>query len=101
MRRSSPANFIGKAAPAPLLFQAGTRDALIPQQDSLRYYQAASQPKQLRWYEAGHGLDCTARKDMVAWLAAHIRIDPRRSSTRICAPRAPSSGWPWRMALWE
>ena len=78
MRPIEPINFVGKAAPAALLFQAATMDEAVPRQDTLRYYQAASQPKELRWYEAGHFLNCAARKDMMAWLASHIRIDPRR-----------------------
>jgi dienelactone hydrolase len=78
MRPIEPINFIGQAAPAALLFQAGTKDELIPRQDTLRYYQAASQPKELRWYDAGHFLNCAASKDMMVWLARHIRIDPRR-----------------------
>jgi dienelactone hydrolase len=83
MRPIEPINFIGKAAPAALLFLAGTKDQSIPQADARRYHQAASQPKQVRWYEAGHFLNCTARADMMAWLARHIRIDPRRSK---CPP---------------
>jgi hypothetical protein len=46
-------------------------------------HQAASQPKEVRWYEAGHFLNCTAREDMMVWLARHIRIDPARSK---CPP---------------
>jgi uncharacterized protein len=82
MRPIEPINFIGRAAPAALLFQAGRKDALIPEQDTRRYYQAASQPKELRWYDAGHELNCIARNDMMAWLARHIRIDPRRYTCR-------------------
>jgi fermentation-respiration switch protein FrsA (DUF1100 family) len=78
MRPIEPINFIGRAAPAALLFQAGTKDELVPPEDARRYQQAASQPKEIRWYEAGHELNCTAGKDMVAWLARHIRIDPTR-----------------------
>jgi dienelactone hydrolase len=78
MRPIEPINFIGQAAPAALLFQAGTKDELVPPEDARRYQQAASQPKEIRWYEAGHELNCTARKDMMAWLARHIRIDPTR-----------------------
>jgi fermentation-respiration switch protein FrsA (DUF1100 family) len=78
-----PINFIGQAAPAALLFLAGTKDESIPQQDARRFHQAASQPKEVRWYEAGHFLNCTAREDMMVWLARHIRIDPARST---CPP---------------
>jgi dienelactone hydrolase len=82
MRPIEPINFIGRAAPAALLFQAGTKDELVPPADARRYQQAASQPKEVRWYEAGHELNCTAREDMMAWLARHIRIDPTRYRCR-------------------
>jgi uncharacterized protein len=82
MRPIEPINFIGRAAPAALLFQAGTKDELVPPEDARRYQQAASQPKEIRWYEAGHELNCTARKDMMTWLARHIRIDPTRYRCR-------------------
>jgi uncharacterized protein len=82
MRPIEPIRFISRTAPAALLFQAGTNDELIPQQDARRYQQAASQPKQVRWYAAGHELNCTALKDMMAWLARHIRINPKRYQCR-------------------
>jgi uncharacterized protein len=82
MRPVEPINFVGHAAPAALLFQAGTMDELIPQEDARRYQQAASQPKEVRWYAAGHALNCTARQDMMAWLARHIRINPQRYTCR-------------------
>jgi uncharacterized protein len=82
MRPIEPINFIGRAAPAALLFQAGTKDELVPPEDARRYQQAASQPKEIRWYEAGHELNCTAQVDMMAWLARHVRIDPTRYRCR-------------------
>jgi hypothetical protein len=48
MRPIEPISFIGLAAPAALLFQAGTKDELIPQEDARRYQQAANQPKEVR-----------------------------------------------------
>ena len=78
MRPIEPINFVGQAAPAALLLQAGTMDELIPQEDARRYQQAASQPKEVRWYEAGHMLNCSAREDMMAWLGHHIRINPKQ-----------------------
>jgi uncharacterized protein len=82
MRPIEPIRSIGRAAPAALLFQAATKDEFIPQEDARRYQQAASQSKQVRWYGARHGRNCTARKDMMAWLAGHIRINPERYSCR-------------------
>jgi uncharacterized protein len=83
MRPIEPINFIGQAAPAALLFLAGTKDESVPPEDARRFHQAASQPKQVRWYQAGHFLNCAARKDMMVWLGRHIRIDPMRSK---CPP---------------
>ena len=79
MRPIEPINYIGRAAPAALLFLAGTKDESVSQADARRYQQAASQPKEVRWYEAGHMLNCTAREDMMVWLARHLPIDPARS----------------------
>jgi hypothetical protein len=42
MRPIEPINFVGRAAPAALLVQAGTEDENIPQTDARRYHQAAS-----------------------------------------------------------
>jgi uncharacterized protein len=83
MRPIEPIYFIGQATPAALLFLAGTKDESVPPEDARRFHRAASQPKQVRWYEAGHFLNCTARKDMMVWLARHIRINPARSK---CPP---------------
>lgn len=40
MRPIEPINFVGKAAPAALLFQAATMDEAVPREDTLRYYRA-------------------------------------------------------------
>jgi uncharacterized protein len=88
MRSIEPINFVGQAAPAAVLFQAGTNDELIPRQDTLRYYQAASQPKELRWYDAGHFLNCAAHEDMMAWLARYSPPSGPVGSTRWSRVRA-------------
>jgi fermentation-respiration switch protein FrsA (DUF1100 family) len=61
-----------QAAPAALLFLAGTKDESVPPEDARRFHQAASQPKEVRWYEAGHFLNCTAREDMMASLLSRL-----------------------------
>jgi hypothetical protein len=40
-----PINFIGQAAPAALLFLAGTKDESVPQEDARRYHQAVASPR--------------------------------------------------------
>jgi hypothetical protein len=67
-------NFIGRAAPAALLFQAGTKDELIAQADARRYQQAQGDPLVCGW----PWTQLQAHKDMMAWLACHILINPKR-----------------------
>ncbi len=70
-----PIRFIRRAAPAALLMQSGRRDRLIPVADAEAWHAAASQPRQVLWYDADHGLNREARKDMAAWLSRRVGID--------------------------
>lgn len=72
-----PIRFVGRAAPAPLLLQSGTQDNLVPVPDAERLHQAASSPKTIRWYSAGHGLNAQAITDQVEWLRDKLGMLPR------------------------
>ena len=61
-------HFIGKAAPAQLLFQNGIYDTFVPPHDAIRYQTAASHPKTIIWYESGHGLPWQHVIDAAKWL---------------------------------
>jgi hypothetical protein len=63
-----PLHYVGRAAPAALLFQNGTQDNMVPPCDALRYQQAGSQPKTVIWYDAGHGLPRESFQDQSEWL---------------------------------
>lgn len=73
-----PIHYVRCAAPAALLFQNGTADAAVPPADALRYQEAGSDPKTVRWYEAGHGLPAAAARDQARWLSQAIGITSRR-----------------------
>lgn len=77
-----PLRFVGQAAPAMLFYQAGLHDEAVPRSSAEQFYQAGSEPKLLRWYEAGHVLDEQALLDHVAWLGERIGIDPSRFAFR-------------------
>lgn len=62
-----PVRWIGRAKGA-LLMQNGTRDQLVTRADVLALYNAAPQPKELRWYVADHVLNAQATSDRVQWL---------------------------------
>jgi hypothetical protein len=70
-----PIRFIGNAS-VPLLLQNGTSDEFIPAADAAELHAAAPQPKEVRWYTAGHNLDQQARDDRHGWLVEKIGIDP-------------------------
>ena len=69
-----PIRFVGRAAPAALLFQAGLHDEAVPVADAEAYYEAGSEPKEILWYDAGHVLDEQALLDQVQWLAERVSI---------------------------
>jgi uncharacterized protein len=67
-----PVHWLGRAAPAALLFQNGTEDPGIPKTDAKAAFAAASRPKELRWYRAGHALNGAARSYRDAWLVRQL-----------------------------
>ena len=70
-----PIRFIGHAN-IPLLLQNGTLDDLIPFADAAELHAAAPQPKEVRWYTAGHNLNQQAVENRHGWLVEKIGIDP-------------------------
>jgi pimeloyl-ACP methyl ester carboxylesterase len=61
--------YIGHAAPAKLLFQFARRDEYITPFDAELYLAAASEPKEVKWYDTDHSFDEQARKDRMEWVA--------------------------------
>lgn len=70
-------NFIGRAAPIPLLFQFAGFEQNFSREAMDRYYAAASEPKEVKWYDTGHDLnDLRALLDRASWLEKHIGLQP-------------------------
>ena len=70
-------HYINHAAPAALLFQFSRYDVEIPEHAGQQYYQAASQPKLVKWYDVGHEVDSLeALRDRADWLRQQIGIAP-------------------------
>lgn len=67
-----PVHYVGRARPASLLFQNGTRDPISPAKDVAALVRAASSPKESRRYVAGHELNDEARADLDAWLEERL-----------------------------
>ena len=70
-----PIRFIAHAPPTALLLQSGRLDNLVPEADAQALHTAAPQPKTIRWYSAGHGLDQQALIDRHEWLNGQIGLD--------------------------
>jgi dienelactone hydrolase len=73
-----PIRFIPHASPTALLLQNGRLDNLVPVADAEDLHAAAPQPKTIRWYAAGHGLNQQALFDRLDWLHEHIGLDARQ-----------------------
>ena len=56
----------------PLLMVHGRRDPTVTPAQAQRLFDAAQEPKELRWYEAGHYLPARAIEDAVEWLLAKV-----------------------------
>lgn len=74
MEPIEPLRFVGRAAPAHLLFQNGRQDQLVPPADAEVYQKAGSEPKKILWYDAGHALNAQAIRDRHLWLAQEVGI---------------------------
>jgi predicted esterase len=71
---SDPVTSVKSLGRRPFLMLHGTNDRTIRREQAQRLYDAASEPKELRWYESGHALPPAAADDAAAWLARYLRI---------------------------
>ena len=69
-----PIAHVAQLAPAPLLFQFGRDDRHVPIARAEEFYAAAREPKQLAWYECGHGLNEQAARDRAVWLGQQLGL---------------------------
>ena len=63
-----PVKFIGQLGSTPVLLQFADKDFYVPRDHAEALYAAARGPKQILWYQAGHGLNDQASQDRQKWL---------------------------------
>lgn len=68
-----PVRHIGNAGPAVLL-QFGRRDRHVPEARAKALISAAKEPKEVRWYDAGHALDEKAVDDRLKWIRTRLLL---------------------------
>jgi dienelactone hydrolase len=68
-------HYIGHAPGIPKLFQSAWYDPGVPRKDSEDFFQAATGPKELKWYDSGHDIDdIAALADRARFLARTLRL---------------------------
>jgi dienelactone hydrolase len=70
-----PTRHLAGTGALPVLFQFATRDRFVTKAAAEALAASAGGPKDVRWYDAEHGLNADATRDRVAWLRA--RLAPR------------------------
>jgi len=74
MSEIDPIAHIPHLRPAPVLFQFATDDRHVPNERAEEFFAAASDPKEMKWYDAGHALSPDARRDRVIWLKEKLSL---------------------------
>ncbi|MFN7992916.1 MAG: prolyl oligopeptidase family serine peptidase [Bryobacteraceae bacterium] len=68
-------HYIGHAPAIPKLFQSAWYDPGVPHSDAQDFFQAATEPKQLKWYDTGHDIDdIGAMADRARFLAQALKL---------------------------
>jgi pimeloyl-ACP methyl ester carboxylesterase len=70
-----PIGYVSRGAPAAFLFQFANTDEYITKDEATAFFDQASKPKEIKWYEAEHDMNVdAARKDRHDWLARQLRL---------------------------
>ena len=69
-----PINFVPLISPRPVLFQLGLKDDIVPAETGRLLVEAAGEPKEVDWYDSGHGLPLERVVPRVlSWLEANLK----------------------------
>jgi fermentation-respiration switch protein FrsA (DUF1100 family) len=70
----SPASFAPHISPRPVLFINGKWDTVVPREAAVALHQAAREPRQVIWVDAGHILPPEAAARGVDWLEQRLKV---------------------------
>lgn len=74
MSEVDPIVHVPNLSPASVLFQFGTDDPHVPKERAEEFVAAARDTKEVKWYEAGHGLNESATSDRKVWLKEKLGL---------------------------
>jgi dienelactone hydrolase len=75
MSEIDPITHISQLSPADVFFQFASDDFHVPKERAEEFFAAAREPKEIRWYEAKHGLNEQATHDRKAWLKQKLGLE--------------------------
>ena len=74
LERTDPLHYVALAKPSELLFQDGRDDEVVPEAALKELAEAGSEPKEVRWYDAGHVPTEKMWDDSRGWLSDHLGL---------------------------
>jgi len=71
-----PVGYISNAKPTALFFQFANKDIYISKETALEFYNAATEPKLVKWYDTEHEMMIPlVRKDRIEWMKNQLGIN--------------------------
>ena len=87
------AHYIGHAPAIPKLFQSAWYDPGVPHEDSVKFYEEATGPKELKWYDTAHDIDdIAAIADRTRFLAKALGLSGADAAIGTKAGRKAGTG---------
>ena len=74
MAEIDPISHVANLSPAPHLFQFARDDFHVARERAEEFFATAGEPKEIRWYQAGHGLNEEATRDRMQWLIQSLSL---------------------------
>ncbi len=74
MSEIDPIKHVRHLSPAPLFFQFGNNDPHVPTERADEFFAAAKEPKEMKVYESGHGLNEESTQDRKVWLKNQLGL---------------------------
>jgi len=74
MSAIDPIAHVQNLSPASIFFQFGMDDPHVPRERAEEFFTTTQEPKEMKWYEAGHGLNPTATEDRKSWLREKLGL---------------------------
>lgn len=74
MSEIDPITHVPNLSSAPVFFQFAREDFHVPRERAEEFFAAAQDPREIAWYESGHGLNTNATADRKAWLREKLRL---------------------------